>query len=250
MPMRAIVLAAGKGSRLAPLGSDLPKVLHTIGDHTLLWYCLKNIDFITPADTTIVVGFQKELVMQSSSGYQFAEQTEQKGTGHAVLAAADHFTDYDGDVLVIYGDMPLFRTQTYQNLVDRHIRQNADCTILTGISDPPMAYGRVLRKNGAIVDIIEEKDCTPVQAKITELNVGVYVFKAHALFDNLQKLSCDNTQQEYYLTQLPKILIQQDYQIASCTINDSDEFLGVNTPEDLAICKQILQKRNASTTLL
>ena len=247
--MRAIVLAAGKGRRLEPLGSDLPKVLHTIDGHTLLWHCLKNINFIPPGNTTIVVGYQKDMVINAVPGYQFAEQTEQKGTGHAVLAAADHFANYDGDVLVVYGDMPLFHRQTYQHLISTHTKQNADCTILSGISESPMAYGRIIRKNGIITDIVEEKDCTPTQAKITELNVGVYVFKAHPLFDNLQKLSCDNTQQEYYLTQLPKILMQQGYKITSCTAEDPDEFFGVNTPQDLQTCEQILQKRDAEASL-
>ena len=234
--MKSIILAAGKGKRLLSEQFDAPKVLRKANDKSLIEYVIDNTDFIPKNDTTIVVGYKKEMVMQQlGSGYTYAVQEEQKGTGHAVMMASGEFKNY--------GDMPLFKKSTYQQLIDVHTSSGADCTILTSVTDDKLAYGRIIRTNGEITDIVEDKDCTPEQKEIKELNVGVYVFKSRLLFDNLSKLKNNNAQGEYYLTDVPKILIDEGKKVASFTTYDQHEIIGVNTPEDLAFVETLLTER-------
>ena len=243
--MKAIILAAGKGKRLLSETMNMPKVLRLAAGKPLIGHVLSNIDFIEEKDITIVAGYKREMVFETlGDKYNYAVQEEQKGTGHAVMMAKEAFEGYTGDVIVLYGDMPLFKKETYKNLIEAHQNSGADCTILTAITDDKLAYGRIIRENGEVVDIVEEKDCTPEQKDIKELNVGVYVFKADVLFSNLDKIKNNNAQGEYYLTDVPKILIGEGKKIASFSTTDSLEILGVNTPEDLELCEKVLGGRN------
>jgi len=239
--MKAIVLAAGKGKRLLSEKFNAPKVLRQANGRALISYVLDNISFIPKKDTVIVAGYKKEMVIDAlGNEYIYAIQEEQKGTGHAVQMTAKEFEGYTGDVIILYGDMPLFKEETYKKLLEEHERSGADCTILTAVSDDKLAYGRIIRENNEIIDIIEEKDCNEQQKAIKELNVGVYVFKAPVLFNNLNKIKNNNAQGEYYLTDIPKILISEGKRVASFVLYDSNEILGVNTPEDLELCEKIL----------
>lgn len=241
----AIVLAAGKGKRLIGEGGSIPKVMHLANGKPLLAYVLQNIDFVPPQNTVIVVGYQKETVMDGiGGGYQYAVQQEQLGTGHAVKSAADFFADkQDGDVLVCYGDSPLFCSDTFAGMLEVHAKTGADCTVLTAITEDKLPYGRIIRKEGKFADVIEEKDCTPEQRAINELNVGVYVFKVKLLFGALDRLRNNNAQGEYYLTDVPKLLLQEGCAIETFSITDPTECVGVNTPADLAFCEQVLSQR-------
>ena len=154
--LKAVVLAAGKGTRMRTDGCDLPKVMRTACGRPLLHYVLGALDFIAPADTVIVVGYRKQTVMDAFPGYVFAEQAQQLGTGHAVMAAFAALGDFDGDVLVCCGDMPLIRRENYQALCRVHRESGALCTMLTGSSDVPLPYGRILRDaSGRFVRVIE-----------------------------------------------------------------------------------------------
>ncbi len=239
--MKAIVLAAGKGKRLQSEKFNAPKVLREANGRALLSYVLENINFIEQKDTTIVVGYMREKVIEKTKGdYLFATQEEQLGTGHAVASAKEHFVDYDGPVLVLYGDMPMLKKETYESMVRVHIESGADCTFLTAVSESPLAYGRIVRENGKIVDIVEQKDCNAEQLNIKELNVGVYVFNSKDLFENLSKLKNDNAQGEYYLTDVPKLFIAAGKKVEAYTIGDTCEIYGVNTVEDLEFCEKNL----------
>lgn len=239
--MKAIVLAAGKGKRLQSEKFNAPKVLREANGRALLSYVLENIDFIEQKDTSIVVGYMREMVIEKTKGdYLFAVQEEQLGTGHAVASAKEHFVDYDGPVLVLYGDMPMLKKETYQAMVRVHEESGADCTFLTAISESPLAYGRIVRENGKIVDIVEQKDCNAEQLNIKELNVGVYVFNSKDLFENLSKLKNNNAQGEYYLTDVPKLFIAAGKKVEAYTIGDTCEIYGVNTVEDLEFCEKNL----------
>lgn len=239
--MKAIVLAAGKGKRLQSEKFNKPKVLREAKGRPLLDYVLENVSFIAPEDTTVVVGYKKEMVKEAiASTYKFADQDEQLGTGHAVACAASQFENYDGPVLILYGDMPMIKRETYQALVNKHMEENAACTFLTAITESPLAYGRIIREDGKIVNIVEEKDCTPEQFAIKERNVGVYVFDSKLLFENLKLLKNDNAQGEYYLTDVPKLLIAAGKAVSSYTIGDTCEIYGVNTLEDLEFCEKNL----------
>ena len=243
--MKAIVLAAGKGKRLQSEAFNLPKVLRCANGKPLIGYALDSIDFIEPKDTVIVAGYMREKVVETlGDSFCYAVQEEQKGTGHAVQCAKDWFEGYDGDVLILYGDMPLFKKETFKAVIDKHVTSGADCTLLTADVENPPAYGRIVRgADGNVVDIVEDKDCTSEQKAITELNVGIYVFKSKLLFNGLGDIKNANAQGEYYLTDMPKIFIAQGRKVASHTINDLLEIYGVNTEEDLAFCEAELKKR-------
>ena len=242
--MKAVILAAGKGKRLHSEQFSAPKVLREANGKPLLRYVVNNLSFIPDKkDIIIVAGYKKEMVFNAfNEGYTFAVQDEQLGTGHAVNCAREALKDYDGPVLVCYGDMPLFKKETYENLVKIHEEAGNDCTILTGVSDRGLAYGRIIRdENGSFKGVVEDRDCTPKQKKINELNVGIYVFDSKKLFSCLGELKNSNAQGEYYLTDVPTIMMSKGYKIGTYTTHDDTEILGVNTPEELALCESLLK---------
>ena len=244
--MKAIVLAAGKGKRLLSEQHNMPKVLRVANGKPLLRYVVDNLSFIPKKeDIIIVAGYKKELVFQSfDEGYTFVSQDEQLGTGHAVNMAREAVADYDGPLLVCYGDMPMFRQSTYQKLIEQHLQQGNDCTVLTGVTQRKLAYGRVVRTEEDRFDrVVEEKDCNEQQKLIRELNLGIYVFDCQKLFEVLHLLKNNNAQGEYYLTDAPKLMKDNGDKIGICTIYDDNEILGVNTPEELALCEQLLKQQ-------
>lgn len=241
--LKAVILAAGKGTRLQTDGSTLPKVMRLANGKPLLAHVLAALDFIRPADIVLVVGYQKESVLAAFPGYPYAVQTEQLGTGHAVMAAFKTLGDFDGDVLICCGDMPLIKEETYRALAEEHVRAGNDCTILTGTSSEDLPYGRVLRdESGAFSGMVEDKDATPAQRKIRELNSGVYVFKASKLRDVLSELKSDNAQGEYYLTDAPVLMQKRGGKIGVCCRQLGYEIIGVNTLEQLRQVEALLQK--------
>lgn len=242
--MKAIILAAGKGKRLHSEQFSAPKVLREANGKPLLRYVVNNLSFIPDKkDIVIVAGYKKEMVFDAfQDGYTFAVQDEQLGTGHAVNCAREALKDYDGPVLVCYGDMPMFKKETYENLVKVHKEAGNDCTILTGVSNRGLAYGRIIRdENSNFQCVVEDKDCNPEQKKINELNVGIYVFDSKKLFSCLGELKNSNAQGEYYLTDVPAIMMSKGYKIGTYTTHDDTEILGVNTPEELALCESLLK---------
>jgi len=246
MKVKAVVLAAGKGTRLQTEGTDLPKVMrHALGE-PLLHYVLEAIAFIPPKDTILVVGYQKEKVTAyfHDQSYVFAEQREQLGTGHAVMAAREALGQGDFPVLICYGDMPLLRRETYEDLVRVHETEGNACTILTGTTDLALPFGRIVRDAaGSFREVVEDRDCTPAQKAIRELNVGVYVFQSGPLLSALGRLGCANSQGEYYLTDVPAILQGDGQKIGICKRELGDEIIGVNTVEQLQQVEEALKKR-------
>ncbi|MDR1132359.1 MAG: NTP transferase domain-containing protein [Oscillospiraceae bacterium] len=241
--LKAVILAAGKGTRLRSAGSALPKVMRLAAGRPLLAYVLSTLDFIPAEDCVIVVGYQKEAVIGAFPGYRFAEQRAQLGTGHAVMAAFSALGDYDGALLVCCGDMPLIRRETYLALIAAHGASDNACTMLTGTSGMDLPYGRILRdETGAFFGIIEDRDASPEQKKIRELNSGVYVFDAAALRCVLNALKNDNSQGEYYLTDAPLLLKRQGLGVGLCFRELGAELIGVNTPEQLRQTEALLLK--------
>ena len=242
--MKAVILAAGKGKRLLSEQHNMPKVLREAHNKPLLRYVVENLSFVEDKkDLILVVGYKKELVYEAfqDAPYTFVSQDEQLGTGHAVNCARDVLKDYDGPVLICYGDMPLFKESTYQNLLDTHMKEGNDCTVLTGTTHLKLAYGRVVRDaQGKFDRVVEDKDCTPEQKEIKELNVGVYVFDNQKMLSVLGELKNNNNQGEYYLTDVPKLMMGKGWKIGTASTSDPYELLGVNTPEELALCEDIL----------
>lgn len=241
--LKAVILAAGKGTRLQSQGVSLPKVMRVAAGKPLIGHVLEALDFIAPADTVIVVGYQKESVIAAYPGYVYAEQKEQLGTGHAVMAAFSQLNDFDGQLLVCCGDMPLIQRETYQALVEAHRADGNFCTILTGSSDIELPYGRILRSDaGSFLGMVEDKDATDEQKKITELNSGVYVFDTQSLKAVLSELKSDNVQGEYYLTDAPLLLMKRGLKIGVCRRELGYQIIGVNTSEQLRLTEELLLK--------
>lgn len=243
--VRAVVLAAGKGTRLQSEAFNLPKVLQMVNDKPLIDYVLENISFVHRNDTWVVAGYEADSVIEHlSDEYNFTLQNEQLGTGHAVKVCYDDFMDYNGNVLVLYGDMPLFRSKTYSDLIKAHLSGGADCTMLTVFVNDQPAYGRIIRDDkGSFVEVAEERDCTDEQKQIKELNVGIYVFKSKILFESLENIKNNNSQGEYYLTDVPAEILRKGGSISIHTTYNEDEIWGVNTPEELILCQNILKER-------
>lgn len=240
--MKAIVLAAGKGTRLQSEKANLPKVMRLANNRPLIDYCLDSINFIEAKDTHIVVGYMRDKIMEHlGSDYNFAVQEQQLGTGHAVMSTYSQLEEYQGDILVIYGDMPLIKKETFESLVAEHKKSSADLTILTAEVKNILPYGRIIRnEEGKIVDIIEEKDASEDVKKINELNVGVIVAKSQLLFKALKGLKNDNTAGEYYLTDATGIFVKNNWNISSYKITNEAEIRGVNTLEDLRFVEENL----------
>lgn len=247
-PIRAIIPAAGKGTRLAKLSGDLPKAMFRVGNRPMLEIVVENLGFLKPEDICIVVGYGKEKIIEYfGDSYRYAEQTEQLGTGHAVMMCADQFEDFDGTVLITFGDMPLFRRSEMERMCRQHQENGAACTLMTAENPNLKLWARVLRDdNGEFAAIVEGKDCTPEQAQIKELFSGVMVFDSKALFDMLPKLGCSNVQKEYYVTEVPELMVRHGMKVQTYFTQDGDDLRGINTPEDLEVCEKILLARYAA----
>lgn len=232
--LRAVVLAAGQGKRLQTEGCDLPKVMRLACNRPLLSYVLAETSFISPAETIIVVGYKKERIISAFPGYVLAEQLEQKGTGHAVMAAMPALGGFEGDILVCYGDMPLLTRETYLALIEEHRASGNDCTLLSGTTDRQLPYGRIIRdENGCFAEVVEDRDCTPEQSRITELNTGLYVFDRAGLETVLKELRPQNSQGEYYLTDAPALMLERGMRVGVCKRELGIQILGVNTQQQL-----------------
>ncbi|MBE6949441.1 MAG: UDP-N-acetylglucosamine diphosphorylase [Ruminococcaceae bacterium] len=241
--LKALILAAGKGTRLATEGIDLPKAMRVALGKPLIGYVLDELAFLDKKDIIMVVGFKRESIVKTFSEYNFAIQEEQLGTGHAVMCAQDYLKDYDGDVIICYGDMPLLSRATYTALAETHKAEGNDCTILTGTTDEDLPYGRIIRdENDQFVHVVEERDCTPEQKAIRELNIGVYVYKAQKLLASLGELNTNNAQNEYYLTDVPSIIRSHGGKIGLCKRTLGAEVIGVNTVQQLEQVENYLRK--------
>lgn len=242
--VKAVVLAAGKGTRLRTEGVDLPKVLRQAAGRALLDYVLEALDFLDREDVVLVAGYQREKVLAAYPGYPSAVQEPQLGTGHAVQCAKPTLAGFTGSILVCYGDMPLMRRETYLSLIETHRREGNDCTLLSAVSDEELPYGRIVRdKDGAFARIVEDRDCTPEEKAIRELNVGVYVFESGALWEALEQLRPDNAQGELYLTDAPAYILARGGKVGACPTCTAEEMLGVNTVEQLRQVEEIVERR-------
>ena len=245
--IRAIIPAAGKGKRLQKLSGDLPKAMFRVGNRPMLEIVLENIGFIEQSNTFIVVGCGKEKIIEYfGDRYNYVEQKQQLGTGHAVMACAEAFQDFDGSVLITFGDMPLFRRSEMDKMCRQHDQSRADCTLMTAQNPELALWARVVRdEQGNFSAIVEGKDCTPQQAQIKELFSGVMIFNSRSLFQILPQVGCANVQKEYYLTQVPELMVKEGMKVNTFFTEDGDDLRGINTPEDLEVCERILQKRYA-----
>jgi UDP-N-acetylglucosamine pyrophosphorylase len=240
-PFTALVLAAGMGKRM---GSDLPKVLHPALGKPLIEHVLLHLDPLTPDRVVIVVGHQADLVRDAlqKRAASFATQSPQLGTGHAVQVAWKETKPGAPAVLVLAGDMPLVRTESLRRLLERHAREKNAVTVLSAVLDDPKGYGRIVRApNGSFEKIVEEKDATPEERKIDEVNSGIYVFDKAPLEKALALLRSDNAQKEYYLTDTLSFLGRSGQKVGVERAADPSECFGVNTPDQLRMVEETLR---------
>ena len=234
-----IILAAGKGTRM---NSDIPKVLHEIRGKSLISYVVSNALKAEYKPIIVVVGYEKEKVIDSLKNFNvdFAIQNEQHGTGHAVMCAEKGLENFDGDILILLGDMPFVSIETLRHMISIHLESNADMTIATATSDTNKDYGRIIRDNSNnISEIVEYKDATEEQRNIKEINPSIYLFKKEVLLDSLKKIQSHNSQGEYYLTDCIGILKNEGKNISSIVIKDEKEVAGINTQEQLKYAESL-----------
>lgn len=242
--LKAVVLAAGKGTRLRTEGIDLPKVLRQANGRALLSYVLEELNFLEPRDIVLVVGYEGEKVRAAFPGYPWAVQSPQLGTGHAVQCAQGALEGFEGNLLICCGDMPLLPRASYEALYRQHLEEGNVCTLMAGVADRPLPYGRILRTpEGGFDRIVEEKDCTEEERQVKELNAGVYIFEARALWRALTTLRPNNAQGEYYLTDAPVWLKAQGEKVGVCAACSPEDMLGVNTLEQLQEVERIVKER-------
>ena len=240
----AIILAAGHGKRMK---SDLAKVLHQVCGRPMISYVVDAARGAGAKAIVVVVGYGKEQVqaaLVNEPDVVFAEQTQQLGTGDAVKACRPLLEDYSGPVLVLVGDEPLIRPQPLASLLARFEEKNSACLLGTSIVADPTGFGRILRDSaGRFLRIVEQRDCSPEEAAIREVNPSCYVFRLPGLWDALDQLNTGNAQGEYYLTDAPQHLLSMGRRVEALPVLEPDDILGVNSRVQLAQAHAIMQNR-------
>ncbi len=244
----AIVLAAGRGTRMR---SELPKVLLPVAGRPMLQYVLDALHDAHIGQIVLVVGYRHELVRDQFAqrpGVTFVLQPQQLGTGHAVACCREQIAAHCGPVLIVAGDSPMLQSSSVRALLARFASTQPACLLGTAHKPDPQGLGRIVRDaQGRFLRIVEEKDATPEQRRITEVNLSCYVFQADDLLFALDRLSDRNAQREYYLTDCPAILLQAGRPVEAAPLLQPVETLSINTPEELAQVEAVLgQQRSAA----
>lgn len=245
--VKSIVLAAGKGTRMK---SELPKVLHTIFNKPLLSYVIDAVNSTGYIDENfVIVGHEAEkvenFVSSSFSNAKCILQAPQLGTGDAVNKATPFLKDFDGYVVVVCGDTPLITAETLKNFIDFHDNNHADLTVMSAIFDNPKNYGRIVRdKNNKFVAIVEEKDATPEQKAVKEVNAGIYCINWKTVSESFNNLKNNNAQGEYYLTDIVKWAVEKHLVVQSYILENNEEIFGINSKIQLSEATKILNKKS------
>tara|TARA_B100000519_G_C14130436_1_gene384937 strand:+ start:143 stop:889 length:747 start_codon:yes stop_codon:yes gene_type:complete len=229
-----VILAAGKGKRME---SDIPKVLHKLKDISLIERVIKTTRKLNTSKIIVVVGHKKELIKKSldkQTDIEYAVQNEQKGTAHAVKMCFENLTNFDGDVIILSGDVPLISLKTLEKLVNIKDQKNAKASILTADMKNPDGYGRIIRNdNGDLIEMKEHKDCNSSELLNKEINAGIYAIDNSCLFNYIPKINNKNAQEEYYLPDLINLMIDDGEHIATYKTSDIAEISGINNKQQL-----------------
>jgi bifunctional UDP-N-acetylglucosamine pyrophosphorylase/glucosamine-1-phosphate N-acetyltransferase len=239
----AVVMAAGQGTRMH---SDLVKVLHLLNGRPMVCHVLDLCRRLGVKRTLAVIGHQAERVREAlgEMPVEFILQAEQRGTAHAVLQAEPALQGFDGDILVLSGDVPLLSDGLVERLLATHRKSRAHATLVTTRLSSPQGYGRILRdRRGAVRAIVEEVEATPVQRRVTEINAGIYCFRAPRLFAALHRVKPSSVKKELYLPEVLPILLKAGGRIATVLAEDPREALGINTRAELAEAYGVLRRR-------
>ncbi|MEA2021482.1 MAG: bifunctional UDP-N-acetylglucosamine diphosphorylase/glucosamine-1-phosphate N-acetyltransferase GlmU [Candidatus Caldatribacteriota bacterium] len=237
-----VIMAGGKGKRMK---SDLPKVLHEIAGRPILSYIFDTINKLNLKKTIMIVGYQGEKVRELiGNDIEYAEQSKQLGTAHAVLQSKKLLEFFTGNVLILSGDVPFLKANTLRRLLRYHQKNQYSCSLISAILENPWGYGRIIRnKKGEIREIIEEADLNGNEKEIKEVNAGIYCFKKNKLFQVLEKITPNNKQNEYYLTDAVKILLEEGLKVGNIILEDHTEMSGINTRIDLVEASKKINQR-------
>jgi bifunctional UDP-N-acetylglucosamine pyrophosphorylase/glucosamine-1-phosphate N-acetyltransferase len=248
--LHVVILAAGKGTRMK---SSRPKVLHGLAGRPIIDHVLRTAEALRAESTTVVIGHGADDVRAALAGrpLSFVVQSPQLGTGHALLQAEPVLAGKSGTVLLLYGDVPLLQANTLSRLLDHHRARKAAATILTTDLSEPYGYGRIVRDpHGRVARIVEERDASGDERKITEINSGIYAFDLAPLFGSLQQLATDNSQGEYYLTDLVAMYRQRGLAVDTLNLDSPGELRGVNSRADLSELSAIVRQRRNHEVML
>lgn len=240
--IHVVILAAGQGTRMKSL---MPKVLHAVAGRPLVEYVLRTARSISPATITLVVGHGAEAVkarLASHSDLQFALQHPQLGTAHALQQAEPLLAGQTGTILMLSGDVPLLSSRSLRRLIETHAAARAAATIVTAVVDRPYGYGRIVRTRGKVARIVEERDASPNERAIKEINSGIYAFALEPLFDALRAIASQNAQGEYYLTDLVAVYRRRKLPVATLVLDDPQEIRGINSRSELAEVSRIVKQ--------
>lgn len=239
----AIILAAGQGKRMR---SDLAKVLHKLCGKSMIRYVVEAARSVSPSRIILVVGHQAESVKEEMGGegdVEFVLQAERLGTGHAVMQAQPLLRDHGGNVMVLTGDTPLLRGETLQGLISHHLDREASATVLTAIVNDPGGYGRIIRNiSGDLLEIVEDRDATPEQKEVREINSGIFCFRCADMFSALENVERENAQEEFYLTDVMGILRDQGKKTSVFPCVSPEEVLGINDLAQLEEAERLMRK--------
>lgn len=244
--LKSIILAAGKGTRMK---SDIPKVLHTIFDKTLVGYVIEAVNNTGLADENyVIVGHQAERVEEYiNANYKNAKcvlQSPQLGTGHAVSMAMPYLNDFDGEVVILCGDTPLITSETIKEFVEYHREIKSDLTVMSAIFENPTNYGRIIRnQDDSLNSIVEEKDATLEQKAVKEINAGIYCINWAKIKPAFNELTSNNAQGEYYLTDIIKWGNEKNLSVNAYTLKNNEEIFGINSKAHLAEASKMLNNR-------
>lgn len=240
----ALILAAGKSTRM---NTKLAKVLHEVCGRPMLAYVLDACRAAGVEKIYVIVGYGKEQIIErfgEDADLEFVEQSEQKGTGHAVMCCEEKIKDFTGQTLILCGDGPLIRTETLVTLLDKHSGEKASATLATTVMDDPKGYGRIVRDDyGNIQGIVEENDCTDMQRKIKEVNPAYYCFDNRVLMEVLGEITPNNVKNEYYLTDALHLTIEKGHKVVAVTAVKPEDAMGVNNRLQLCQASKIMQSR-------
>lgn len=237
-----VILAAGKGKRMK---SRLVKVLHPLCGKPMIFYVLELARKLDSLKTILVVGRQKEKVMEEFKNWNllFVNQDKPLGTGDAVKRTEKILKNEDGDVIVLAGDTPLLKERTIKRMMEMHSKNHSDITLLSTFLEDPKGYGRILRKGNKVIGIVEEDDATEEEKSIKEINAGVYIFNNDKLFNSLKKIKPNNIQQEYYLTDVVRLVQKEQGNIQVLRTDDWKESIGINDRWTLSRVSRIIEEQ-------
>lgn len=243
--LAVVILAGGKGTRMKD--PSKAKVMYEILGKPMIHYVVDLANQIKSSKTIVVVGYQRDSVIdylhKSHPTVEIAIQAEQLGTGHAVMQTEDNLKDFTGNILILSGDVPLLTFDTIHKLISLHEKENSSAAILTAELKEPGGYGRIIRNSdSSVAKIVEHKDASEEEKKICEINSGIYVFRKEELFESLQHITPQNSQNEYYLTDVFEYFWKKQWKVSALKAENNLEVMGINTIEQLNEVQEILAR--------